>query len=40
MDEKFAIPAVGAIIIKGVDDDEFILVQNRKRIKVMEWMAY
>lgn len=31
MEEKFAIPAVGAIIIKRVDDDEFILVQNRKK---------
>lgn len=29
--EKFAIPAVGAIIVKRVDNDEFILVQNRKK---------
>lgn len=31
MKEKFAIPAVGAIIVKKVADDEFILVQNRKK---------
>lgn len=31
MKEKFAIPAVGAIIVKRVADDEFILVQNRKK---------
>ena len=31
MTETFAIPAVGAIIIKKVEDDEFILVQNRKK---------
>ena len=31
MIEKFAIPAVGAIIIKHVGDEEFILVQNRKK---------
>ncbi|MBD5495982.1 MAG: NUDIX domain-containing protein [Lachnospiraceae bacterium] len=31
MEEKFAIPAVGAIIVKRVADDEFILVQNRKK---------
>ncbi len=31
MKETFAIPAVGAIIIKRVDDEEFILVQNRKK---------
>ena len=31
MEEKFAIPAVGAIIIKRVANDEFILVQNRKK---------
>ena len=29
MKETFAIPAVGAIITKKVNDDEFILVQNR-----------
>ena len=27
----FAIPAVGAIIVKRVEDEEFILVQNRKK---------
>ena len=31
MTETFAIPAVGAIIVKKVGDDEFILVQNRKK---------
>lgn len=31
MEEMFAIPAVGAIIVKKVGDDEFILVQNRKK---------
>ena len=31
MKETFAIPAVGAIIVKRVDDEEFILVQNRKK---------
>lgn len=31
MKETFAIPAVGAIIIKIVDGTEFILVQNRKK---------
>ena len=31
MTETFAIPAVGAIIVKKVEDDEFILVQNRKK---------
>lgn len=29
--ETFAIPAVGAIIVKKVGDDEYILVQNRKK---------
>lgn len=29
--ETFAIPAVGAIIVKRVGDEEFILVQNRKK---------
>lgn len=29
--ETFAIPAVGAIIVKRVEDDEFILVQNRRK---------
>lgn len=32
MKEKFAIPAVGAIITKKIDGNEFILVQNRKKI--------
>lgn len=31
MAETFAIPEVGAIIVKRVGDDEFILVQNRKK---------
>ena len=31
MTETFAIPAVGAIIVKRVGDDEFILVQTRKK---------
>lgn len=31
MTETFAIPAVGAIIVKKAGDDEFILVQNRKK---------
>ena len=31
MKETFALPAVGAIIVKKVEDDEFILVQNRKK---------
>lgn len=31
MTETFAIPAVGAIIVKRVRDDEFILVQTRKK---------
>ena len=31
MKETFALPAVGAIIVKKVEDDEFILVQNRKQ---------
>ena len=31
MTETFSIPAVGAIIVKKVGDDEFILVQNRKK---------
>ena len=31
MKETFAIPAVGAIIVKRVEDEEFILVQNRKK---------
>lgn len=31
MTETFAIPAIGAIIVKKVGDDEFILVQNRKK---------
>lgn len=29
--ETFAIPAVGAIIVKRAGDDEYILVQNRKK---------
>ena len=32
MAETFAIPAVGAIIVKKAGDNELILVQNRKRI--------
>lgn len=31
MKETFAIPAVGAIIVKRVGNEEFILVQNRKK---------
>ena len=31
MKETFAIPAVGAIIVKRVGDEEYILVQNRKK---------
>lgn len=31
MKETFAIPAVGAIIVKKDGDDEYILVQNRKK---------
>lgn len=31
MKETFAIPAVGAIIVKMVGNEEFILVQNRKK---------
>lgn len=31
MKETFAIPAVGAIIVKRIEDDELILVQNRKK---------
>lgn len=31
MKETFAIPAVGAIIVKRTEDQEFILVQNRKK---------
>ena len=31
MKETFAIPAVGAIIRKRMGDDEYILVQNRKK---------
>jgi len=31
MKETFAIPAVGAIIVKKVEDEEYILVQNRKK---------
>ncbi len=31
MKEKFAIPAVGAIIIKRVGEEEYILVQNRAK---------
>lgn len=31
MKETFALPAVGAIIVKRVGNDEFILVQNRKK---------
>lgn len=31
MTETFAIPAVGAIIVKRAGDEEYILVQNRKK---------
>ena len=31
MKETFAIPAVGAIIVKKSENEEFILVQNRKK---------
>jgi len=31
MKETFAIPAVGAIIVKEVENEEYILVQNRKK---------
>lgn len=31
MKETFAIPAVGAIVVKKIEDEEFILVQNRKK---------
>lgn len=31
MKETFAIPAVGAIIVKRIENEEFILVQNRKK---------
>lgn len=31
MTETFAIPAVGAIIVKRIKDEEFILVQTRKK---------
>lgn len=31
MKETFAIPAVGAIIVKKIENEEFILVQNRKK---------
>lgn len=31
MKETFAIPAVGAIIVKKVEDEEYILVQDRKK---------
>lgn len=31
MKETFAIPAVGAIIVKNIDGEEYILVQNRKK---------
>lgn len=31
MTETFAIPAVGAIIVKRIGDEEYILVQNRKK---------
>ena len=31
MKETFAIPAVGAIIVKKTEKEEFILVQNRKK---------
>ena len=31
MKETFALPAVGAIIVKREEQDEYILVQNRKK---------
>lgn len=31
MKETFAIPAVGAIIVKHINGEEYILVQNRKK---------
>lgn len=31
MKEIFAIPAVGAIIVKRIDNEEYILVQDRKK---------
>lgn len=31
MKETFAIPAVGAIIVKSINGEEYILVQNRKK---------
>jgi len=31
MKERFAIPAVGAIIVKEIAGEEYILVQNRKK---------
>lgn len=31
MKEIFAIPAVGAIIVKKIENEDFILVQNRKK---------
>ncbi len=31
MKEKFAIPAVGAIVVKRTENEELILVQNRKK---------
>ena len=31
MKETFAVPAVGAIIIKETDGDKYVLVQNRKK---------
>ena len=33
MKERFAIPAVGAIIVKEIEGEEYILVQNRKKNK-------
>lgn len=40
MNEIFVKPAVGAIITKQTDNNEFILVQNRKRTVQMERMVY
>lgn len=38
MKEKFAIPAVGAIIVKRINSEEYILVQDRKKGDGMDGM--